>query len=877
MAELRKVTGNPFESGRKPKLVKVAQDPFQKEKDWRNTAAEYYRPALEAGASMAGGIVGTSAGPFGIVAGGALGYAAGDKAADIIDEAIGLSEPSTVKESLADTGKALKTGVEWEGVGMLLPAIVKPIWKSGKWVFTAARSKLTGGGMKKDAATRLVAQTSGGNIYAENAEQAQKLEADIPGLKFTTATQRNDPSLIMAERGAARANPQFANEVLEQSAANDAAIAKYYDANFGQGPGLDDVGKTLAGKGKALEGAGDAARQSVGREVSALDGRTQQELGQDIVGSINKASAPVKKAMGLLEDSIPEYPMSFSTTKGKLSSLAKDPKMSSSQKQAVGEVSRQINEILRGGKSTFSAVGVRRTLNDIISKNFASGNGKVAAPLMDVVSALDDDLAKVSELARTGKMSTHKGQPVDTDRIASEFERNAQKIAELKATTTPDVAKMRQELTAMGKPAMPVVAESEKAYAERLSKEYQKFIGAPPTAKTGGDTVKELIARNEKISGILADVQPGQDVGAAMNAYNKYASQEYFPRFGKGATKTALAKGNQATGTRLKPEDIPKMFASQSGADDLIRAVGQDEAKALMKDHVANDLLKHAIDQQTGLISIPKLNRWKAKNNQLLGKLGLDNIYKNAETAQQTLDGAKAAIKDFQKSAAAKVLNADPEKAIAKAFSGGGSYTFTASKLLKDVSGSPEAVKGLRAAFADFVIGQAQTTAKNIEGGKIISNAAMVRVMNKYSPAMKVLYKDAPQQYNALKNIQRAIEIGTRTKKSPLGGGSDTSENIASMLKNLPSWSATFNYAKQAISFLNKLPESQVQQYLNRALVDPDYAQTLMAIGKPKQGKAAFIKMKGQVVNLERYKLARDGQIAASVGLAINQDDSTRQ
>lgn len=832
-----------------------------KESNWRETASSYYRPALEAGLSATGGLIGAATGPVSMVAGGTLGYATGDKAADMLDQALGLSEERTVKEEIKDTGKALKEGAMWEAGGASAGRALQATWRGGKWVF----SKVKGAIPTQKAANQLIARTSYGVIYAKNADEAAALEKEIPGLKFSASQRTHDPELIKLERSLARGGADDAARIfVEANAHNDDALRNYFQQNFPEGQGIDDVLEIAGGTQKSLDNALTHSQERLGRQVSTISTADPQEAGRTVLDGLNKAKIPIKQAMGALEDAIPSYPMSFDNTLNKLAELAKNPKMSIGQKQAIEEAQNQVNKALRGGKSTFSAVGVRRTLNDIISKHFTSGNGKVAAPLKGVIKALDSDLAEVSKLSRTGKMATHKGSPVDPDRLASEFEKNTTKIAELKASTQFDVGKMRKELLANGKAAMPVVNESEKAYAERLAQEYKRFIGEPPVIAQQGseDIVKELTKRNTKISTILGDIQPGQDVGAAMNAYNKYASGQWFGKFDKGAVKQALAKGQQAGGTRQKLENIPALFWSPSGADDLIRAVGHEQAGEMMKEYAAYNLLQSVTDPATGQIVSKKLAMWAGKNAGILKKYGLN--FRGIKEAQKAVDVAIESATAFEKSIAAKLLKADPQKAIEKAFSGSSKNTAqVASELVRQIGVSPEGKKGLQKSFADFLLGKVETTAKGISGGNIVSPAQFQRIMKQYYPAMKVIYADKPQKLKALVNMQRAYEIAVRNKTSPLGGGSDTAENImTAMRKFIPGKLA--KVLGPVNDYFQGFLDKRVDQYLTRAMFDPDYAQTLASIYKvkPQEVRAAI---RGQMVDLSNVA----GQAIATTGLVV--------
>jgi hypothetical protein len=109
-----------------------------------STISEYARPTLEVGGGvlgvLAGGGVGSFAGPLtmtgGAVAGGALGTAAGRTAADLIDRRLGLKDPIvSVQQAAQETGNALTFGLASEiggrgiakGVGTVFEKAVAPM------------------------------------------------------------------------------------------------------------------------------------------------------------------------------------------------------------------------------------------------------------------------------------------------------------------------------------------------------------------------------------------------------------------------------------------------------------------------------------------------------------------------------------------------------------------------------------------------------------------------------------------------------------------------------------------------------------------------------------------------------------------------------
>lgn len=92
-----------------PTAYKVAQ-----------TARDVLGPAVEAGASLAGGVVGTPLGPLGTAGGAGLGYAGGRQITQLADIALGNAPQQSVPEQAAGAARDVATGAAFEMGGQLL-------------------------------------------------------------------------------------------------------------------------------------------------------------------------------------------------------------------------------------------------------------------------------------------------------------------------------------------------------------------------------------------------------------------------------------------------------------------------------------------------------------------------------------------------------------------------------------------------------------------------------------------------------------------------------------------------------------------------------------------------------------------------------------
>lgn len=95
-------------------------------------AYETTKPVIEMGALTGGAIAGSEAGPPGMVVGGALGYAGGQRITKILGELLGVEDPETLSEALIQTAKDIKTGAMYEMGGQVAGPILKETGKQVK-------------------------------------------------------------------------------------------------------------------------------------------------------------------------------------------------------------------------------------------------------------------------------------------------------------------------------------------------------------------------------------------------------------------------------------------------------------------------------------------------------------------------------------------------------------------------------------------------------------------------------------------------------------------------------------------------------------------------------------------------------------------------
>ena len=120
--------------------AKIGLAPVDNRPDWgkenprayevAQTARKYLGPAVEAGASAVGGVLGAPAGPAGVVGGAALGYGIGKEATHLADIYLGNVKPQGVTADVSRAAKNVLEGATMEAGGQVAaPIIAKAVGK----------------------------------------------------------------------------------------------------------------------------------------------------------------------------------------------------------------------------------------------------------------------------------------------------------------------------------------------------------------------------------------------------------------------------------------------------------------------------------------------------------------------------------------------------------------------------------------------------------------------------------------------------------------------------------------------------------------------------------------------------------------------------
>jgi len=818
------------------------------------------RPYLETIGGMAAGTVGALA-PTPPVPGvktavamysGAKGFEAGSEIATKIEEAYGIRQPAKTLDEIVERKRAAFTeGMKGEaiglGVGLLFTGIGKTI-KGGltlsKRILEPLAQRWTKDGAERAAAKLVREITSQGPIFAENAQMVAAIQREIPGLEIFVKNAE-----ISGE------------ELLEKTRHNERILKEYFERKFASKESTNAFFQSLNETASLLQGGVKKTQADLEEAFAALkaaEARTPQELGGLVKDEVISAKLPYGRKLETLRGSVPEYPMSFKHLKDEIFKKLRQQGLSDQEIYALTNLKRSIDTVLKRGETTTNYFGVNKTINAIIGD--AKKNTPSAVPLlMEVKQALALDLDEIGRMARSGGMKIFQGKPIAVDYLADELEKNLKKIADLTETASrPDMKKMSAALMKRGVPTSRVVNESSEEFAERISADYTRLISPEipmkETAKGAVEELEKLQTRNARIRQILSEASPGQDAAAAMNAYNQYASREFFGRFDTPTIKSL--------GTKKFAEDMPTLFLRPSGADELINAVGQEKAATLAREYLSYDMAEEVL--KSGTFDMKAYQRWINKKGRkaLLIKYGIEGDFLTVENAVAKALEAQQGALAFEKSIARTVLNADPKKAI-KLIAKGDNPVKKAAELMGKVKGNAPAEQGLKRAFGDHVFESAETIFKTASGNPLTLRNKMNALSEKLDPIMFELFKDEPQKVAALKNIREAFELMSRDFRL----GAMTKEpyyDIATAVTVSPRLGRTSQSISKVLDMFAIYDDNAVQAFARRSLVDPEYAAVIAS-----KIEVTPLKIKSLMDRLLATEIAADrlGQTLAGVPL----------
>jgi hypothetical protein len=417
------------------------------------------------------------------------------------------------------------------------------------------------------------------------------------------------------------------------------------------------------------------------------------------------------------------------------------------------------------------------------------------------------------------------------------------------------------------------MGDGETATVSDLQGLRSELLAQSRQARSAANPNERLAARLSKAAQTVEDAISGADTGSVeLKAANKFFRENYAEPYKQGTIGDILKKGPRGESTRLSPAQVTsKIWNAKNlkASDDLIKAIGKDKSSNIMRDHAAYDLMSTpGITDQEGNVVSGRLHSWYRKNIRLLNKFGIEKDFKGVLSAQKAVDAAEGASKQFETTSIKNILKADPENVIAASIKGNNAGK-VAEELMSKVKGNKAAQAGLKDAFARHIIKEAESASnKTISGDLLVRNDTLARMFKKYDKAMRVLYREDPNKFKALKTMQKAYEISMRNVRNTAGAGPNTAEwvNMMTHLGKLHHVSRTAAVIKGLIGVAKKHGTAEVDKLVLRGLFDPEYSEALTSVFKGKlSDKQIFETIESKIISLSDYKKQKLSRAAAGM------------
>jgi len=692
----------------------IETDSFGKDtSNIKQLISQYQRPILQglgaAGGTIIGGTGGLAGGPaapitspLGAVAGSAGGFAIADQLADIFDQMLGVREPQPMMLDLLDSAEDLAMGATFEMGGQATIPGVKFLGKGLKYIPGAVPLGQTlkswgkdlmgivpksAEGVEKKAGDVLAALTHKGPLIVKNTEKARALEEAIPGLKFNLAQQTGDPGVIKFAKVANASAGDIAVAQAEQTASNTKAINDFIKKTKGAGT-IEDVVKPLATKEKQIGAIAEGAKETLEQETSALSSQmTPINIDDTIKAELQASEDLMRKEASRMFEAVPQQELSAKKLYQDFKSILKPKHRAEGTDKFPAILRRELTEAKKAKTDVTNLKELQGLRSEILEdlrqakeKNYPRSLRK---RLSQSVAAIDDlltkegggvsnpqakldSLIKQTPSSRLRDIYKNLRKVVHPDRV--------EKITKA-ATKGPDGkiytgaihvdAYMKipnWKLLNMNKLDSGFVTDSgkyltrEEASILQGSSEMLDLIEiADGTLKLPGQSLAELLTKTSK------STQGSKELKQAQQFFKKNVIDKY------AGTSEALLKGDADASSYFKSG-----IKGQQAAKEFNQALGDNAtAKVALKQHINQDLLDKALVPKTGELTKASLNRWLKNNKYALDELGMTKEYDSIVKAQTKADSALIASKEFEKSSASQMLNADINEAITKAFAKG--------------------------------------------------------------------------------------------------------------------------------------------------------------------------------------------------------------
>jgi hypothetical protein len=354
---------------------------------------------------------------------------------------------------------------------------------------------------------------------------------------------------------------------------------------------------------------------------------------------------------------------------------------------------------------------------------------------------------------------------------------------------------------------------------------------------------KELIDRSK--AGKIQDFEKGFTPVTKAPSEQLRKAQQYFrtevvEKYGKGSVGRVLRGEETVSDAMVADAFFQKRGKGEQAAVEFMKIMGDNnKARSAMREHI-NQKLYDLRNNRTGEITTASLKGFLKDYRLAINKLGLGGEYNTLIKARLAADKALAASKEFQKSAASRVLKADVNDMVKQAFAVGGSKKDAAEGLMSQLDEAMKgfhpddqkrAVRGLQNAMIDEIL-----TDIPLEGTSrdLLSSTAMASQFRKYDAALKVIFRDNPEKLKAMQAVRKAVKALEYHTGEKIEGGEKYAADVFRRIAFLQGHTAVaaVDISRKAVRKLRGLGKKKIRRYINRGILDPNTAYELMQVGK---------------------------------------------
>lgn len=767
---------------------------------WKQNLAAAYRPALEIGGLVGGGVLGLPTAPVSGPAGPAIiaagGYVIGKNAADALDGFLGVVEPTSMAEEIREMPGELAEGMAYELVAPVIKVTGQGIYKLSEAVglndfFRGLKTLFPG---LSDSAILKKARSILSDIRAGNfGEQTKESEKILKELKVKTqptfAQKTGSTKAASFEHSAAAKDTVLKTILLEQDAKISNEAVQYIQKLHSTGASVDDIVSAVSKQKAGLEASAKQAEQSLAEQLPGLT-QTSQATGLALKEKLVAGKKAARGLVGIKYDKVPDVVVQPGPIRRAYETVIQDIKLR------------------RGDKSTIPS----GMMNQIKTK-LGIKQGQQQPP--GFVASL----------------------PPKEQEFALQFQK-------LRAWSSEVGEEIRAAETGL---------QPNLVLARRL---HMLEDGIK-------ETMDDLLKMGHKFP----------EAVKRLKEAHKFFIESYLRPFREGTVAEVLQKGHHFGGSKIPYGDIPIRFFRTDkldAADDLIRALGSKEAGRLIGEFAEGQFVAKATPG--GQFSVSKAAAWIKNNKTVLERYGLLEKFQNITRTGRVAAHQVAKAKAYEQTMAKTILRADPEKLFGEIFTKKSSG-FVMKELLDlpGIKGNEAAINGIKTEFAGFLMRQGEKSGVDMLGKPIQSLAKAQAIISKFTPALKILYKNEPEKVAALLNYHKLLQLLARNKSVTYSLGSTTAEKLvgsktvisglfakaAQMAAVMKQRGWIFSSAKNLFLAMWRAPQNfsntQVEAILNAAIYSPNIAETIMMASHSGSSKLITQRMNTHLAALSAY------------------------